>query len=195
MKDVWSIDMVGRTSAERTGYATQKPLELMKRIIEASTEAGDLTGDFFCGSGSLPEAAHMLGRRWIACDSEEMAAAMSRRRLRKAGADFRFTRLDEVKPCSGRADLEVISKDGTNKKYGIYTKETTLGAALSAIGVIDGEDGPYGLMVESVFGEEHIYETTGYVWMVYVNGEQAQTGVDSINLESGATYTFKVETF
>lgn len=91
--------------------------------------------------------------------------------------------------------LEVISKDGTNKKYGIYTKETTLGAALSAIGVIDGEDGPYGLMVESVFGEEHIYETTGYVWMVYVNGEQAQTGVDSINLESGATYTFKVETF
>ena len=111
MKDVWNIDMVGRTSAERTGYATQKPLELMKRIIAASTEDGDLVGDFFCGSGSLPEAAHLLGRKWIACDSEEMAAAMSRRRLKKSGAEFRFVRLEEARPRSGRADVEVISKD------------------------------------------------------------------------------------
>ena len=120
MKDVWSIDMVGRTSAERTGYATQKPLELMKRIIEASTAEGDLTGDFFCGSGSLPEAAHLLGRKWIACDSEEMAAAMSRRRLKKAGAGFRFTRLEEVKPCSGRADIEVLSKDALEDGRSLY---------------------------------------------------------------------------
>ncbi len=120
MKDVWSIDMVGRTSAERTGYATQKPLELMKRIIESSTAEGDLVGDFFCGSGSLPEAAHRLGRRWIACDSEEMAAAMSRRRLRKAGADFRFTRLDETKPCSGRADIEILSRDPLEDGRSLY---------------------------------------------------------------------------
>ena len=120
MKDVWSIDMVGRTSAERTGYATQKPLELMKRIIESSTSEGNLAGDFFCGSGSLPEAAHLLGRRWIACDSEEMAASMSRRRLRKAGADFRFTRLEELKPCSGRADLEVIGKDTLEGGRSLY---------------------------------------------------------------------------
>lgn len=120
MKDVWSIDMVGRTSSERTGYATQKPLELMKRIIEASTEEGDLVGDFFCGSGSLPEAAHMLGRRWIACDSEELAAAMSRRRLRKAGADFRFTRLEEAILRNGRADIEVVSKDALSDGRTLY---------------------------------------------------------------------------
>ncbi len=107
MKDVWNIDMVGRTSAERTGYATQKPLELMKRIIGASTREGDLAGDFFCGSGSLPEAAHALGRRWIACDSEELAAAMSRRRLKKAGAKFRFSRMDGRAPESGRACVEI----------------------------------------------------------------------------------------
>ena len=111
MKDVWSIDMVGRTSAERTGYATQKPLELMKRIIEASTSEGDLVGDFFCGSGSLPEAAQMLGRRWIGCDSEEIATSMARRRLRKAGAEFDFIRQEEVKPLSGRADVAVMSVD------------------------------------------------------------------------------------
>ncbi len=120
MKDVWSIDMVGRTSAERTGYATQKPLELMKRIIEASTTEGDLVGDFFCGSGSLPEAAHILKRSWIACDSEEMAAAMSRRRLRKAGADFRFTRLEEVKSSGGRADIEVLGKDALEDGRSLY---------------------------------------------------------------------------
>lgn len=106
-----------------------------------------------------------------------------------------YTTFGDKKDYTYAFYLETVSKDGTNKKYGIYTKESTLGAALSAMGIIDGEDGDYGLMVESVFGEEHIYETTGYVWMIYVNGEQAQTGVDSIKLESGATYTFKVETF
>ena len=120
MKDVWSIDMVGRTSSERTGYATQKPLELLKRIIEASTEEGDLAGDFFCGSGSLPEAAHLLGRKWMACDSEKMAAAMSRRRLRKAGSEFSFVRLDEAKERSGRADIEVFSKDALEDGRTLY---------------------------------------------------------------------------
>ena len=120
MKDVWSIDMVGRTSSERTGYATQKPLELLKRIVEASTEEGDLVGDFFCGSGSLPEAAHLLGRRWMACDSEEMAAAMARRRLKRSGAGFRFKRLDEAVDRSGRADIEVTGRDALEDGRTLY---------------------------------------------------------------------------
>ena len=111
MKDVWTIDMVGRTSAERTGYATQKPLELLRRIVAASTEEGDLCGDFFCGSGSLPAAAHMLGRRWMCCDSEEMAVSMSRRRLKTAGAEFSFSRSSEGGPVSGRADIEILGTD------------------------------------------------------------------------------------
>ena len=111
MKDVWNIDMVGRTSSERTGYATQKPLELMKRIIEASTAPGDLAGDFFCGSGSLPEAASLLGRAWAGCDSEELAAAMSRRRLAKAGAEFRFTREEPAAPLYGKADILITGRD------------------------------------------------------------------------------------
>ena len=50
MKDVWSIDMVGRTSHERTGYATQKPEKLLERIVEACSDEGDLCADFFAGS-------------------------------------------------------------------------------------------------------------------------------------------------
>ncbi len=81
MKDVWSIDMVGRTSAERTGYATQKPEALMCRIIEAASAEDDLVADFFCGSGSFAAAAEKLGRRWIACDEGELAIQMCRQRL------------------------------------------------------------------------------------------------------------------
>ncbi|MBR6503445.1 MAG: site-specific DNA-methyltransferase, partial [Firmicutes bacterium] len=53
MKDVWQIDMVGRTSSERTGYATQKPEALLKRILDSVTREGDLCADFYCGSGTL----------------------------------------------------------------------------------------------------------------------------------------------
>ena len=120
MKDVWNIDMVGRTSAERTGYATQKPLELARRIIEASTEEGDLVGDFFCGSGSVLEAAHLIGRKFAGCDSEELAAAMSRKRLKKAGAEFRFLRQHETMARSGAADIEVISKDALEDGRFLY---------------------------------------------------------------------------
>ena len=81
MKDVWSIDMVGRTSGERTGYATQKPEKLMERIIESATVEGDLVADFFCGSGSLGVTAAKLGRRFIMADTGNLAMEVSRKRL------------------------------------------------------------------------------------------------------------------
>lgn len=88
MKDVWNIDMVGRTSAERNGYATQKPLELMKRIVEVSSREGDLCADFFFGSGSFVHAADLLKRNWIGCDNEKLAAATSRKRLGLETSNF-----------------------------------------------------------------------------------------------------------
>lgn len=81
MKDVWQIDMVGRTSAERTGYATQKPEQLLSRIVESCSREGDLCADFFGGSGTLAAAAERLGRRWISCDIGELAAASCLKRM------------------------------------------------------------------------------------------------------------------
>ncbi len=81
MKDVWQIDMVGRTSSERTGYATQKPEVLLSRIIESCTREGDLCADFFSGSGTLAAAAEKLGRRWIACDIGGIATASCLKRM------------------------------------------------------------------------------------------------------------------
>ena len=88
MKDVWSIDMVGRTSAERTGYATQKPEALIRRMIECCTEEGDLVADFFCGSGTTGAAAAKLGRRFIMVDKGGLAVETAEARLMKDGVSF-----------------------------------------------------------------------------------------------------------
>lgn len=81
MKDVWFIDMVGRTSKERNGYATQKPEALLERIVESSTKPGDLCADFFCGSGTMLSVADKMGRKWIGCDREKLAIGIAKKRL------------------------------------------------------------------------------------------------------------------
>ena len=73
MRDIWEIPMVGRTSGERTGYATQKPVELIRRIVLASTDVGDLCGDFFAGSGTLGAVCMGLGRSFVLCDENKDA--------------------------------------------------------------------------------------------------------------------------
>jgi DNA modification methylase len=67
--DVWTdILPVQPQAKERLGYPTQKPIELLKRIIAASTNKDDVVFDPFCGCGTAIYAAHMLNRKWIGCD-------------------------------------------------------------------------------------------------------------------------------
>ncbi|MBN2151763.1 MAG: site-specific DNA-methyltransferase [Candidatus Lokiarchaeota archaeon] len=66
---------------ERTGYPTQKPEQILERIIAASTNPGDLVGDFFCGSGTTLTVAERLGRRWIGCDFGHLAIHAAHKRL------------------------------------------------------------------------------------------------------------------
>lgn len=89
-KDVWQLDMVGRTSSERTGYATQKPESLIERILESCTREGDICADFFSGSGTLASAANAMGRRWISCDIGKLAAANSIKRLLDSKVGFSY---------------------------------------------------------------------------------------------------------
>ena len=67
-RDYWRIDALGRSSGERMGYPTQKPLALLDRIIRASCPPGGLVLDPFCGCGTTILAAQALGRRWIGID-------------------------------------------------------------------------------------------------------------------------------
>jgi len=79
--DVWEIPVINPMAVERTGYATQKPEALLDVIISASSNPGDLVGDFFCGSGTTPIVAEKLGRRWIAGDLGRFAIHTTRKRL------------------------------------------------------------------------------------------------------------------
>lgn len=66
--DVWKIHAINPKAKERMGYATQKPVELMERIIKASSNPGDLVLDPFCGCATTLEAAQKLDRNWIGID-------------------------------------------------------------------------------------------------------------------------------
>jgi site-specific DNA-methyltransferase (adenine-specific) len=65
LNDVWNLPYLGSTAKERLGYPTQKPLALLERIIKASSDAGDVVLDPFCGCGTTVDAAEALGRQWI----------------------------------------------------------------------------------------------------------------------------------
>lgn len=80
-EDWWYFPVVARLHSERTGYPTQKPEALVQRIILASTQPGDLVGDFFCGSGTTPVVSARLGRQFIASDSIFRAVHTTRTRL------------------------------------------------------------------------------------------------------------------
>ena len=68
-------------SGEKTGYATQKNESVLRRIIEASSQPGDLVADLFCGSGTTLAVARKLGRRVLGCDTGRAAIHIARRRL------------------------------------------------------------------------------------------------------------------
>ena len=81
MKVVWTGPLTPPGEKRQGKHPTQKPLYLLERILEASTEPGELVLDPFCGSSSTGVAAKALGRRYIGIDSQEEYLELSRRRL------------------------------------------------------------------------------------------------------------------
>jgi site-specific DNA-methyltransferase (adenine-specific) len=79
--DVWWHTIVSPTGREKTGYPTQKPVGVLRRIVQASSRKGDWCLDAFAGSGTLGAAALELGRRPVLCDSSPEAVAVMRDRL------------------------------------------------------------------------------------------------------------------
>ena len=106
MKDVWQINMVGRTSAERTGYATQKPEQLIERILESCSREGDLCADFFGGSGTLAATAERMGRKWISCDMGDLSSVNTHKRLSEI-AKTGYSFYSELKNIESRGSFQV----------------------------------------------------------------------------------------
>ena len=100
--NVWTdINPLSSHAKERLGYPTQKPVELLERIILASSNEGDVVLDPFCGCGTAIAAAHKLGRRWIGIDITHLSIALQKYRL-----------ADMFELVSG-TDYEVIGEPAT----------------------------------------------------------------------------------
>ncbi len=90
-------------------------------------------------------------------------------------------------------DFIVVDGAGNGESFHIVSSRQKVGDALIDEGLVEGEEGPYGLYVKSVNGIVADYNTDGTYWAFYINGEMAMSGVDMTEIEDGATYSFKVE--
>ena len=86
--DTWWHTIVSPTGKEKTGYPTQKPLGILRRIISASSNPGDLVLDFFAGSGTTGAAALELGRRFLLVDNNKEAFNVMKNRFAGQNVDF-----------------------------------------------------------------------------------------------------------
>ena len=85
VQDMWAdIHSLSGSNTERLGYPTQKPLALLERIIQASSNEGDVVLDPFCGCGTAIAAAQKLNRQWIGIDITHLAVALMKNRLKTA---------------------------------------------------------------------------------------------------------------
>ena len=112
--DYWNIPIVNITSKEGTGYPTQKPLALLKRIVLASSNEGDTVLDPFCGCATTCVAAQQLQRKWIGIDLETTTVDVLIQRLSDAGRLFRdFVATDKIPK---RSDIKEVQKSESVKQ-------------------------------------------------------------------------------
>ena len=121
--DVWDIRAITTSSNDRLGYDTQKPEDLIERVIEASSNPGDLIADFFCGSGTTAAVAEKLGRKWIAADLGKFGIHTTRKRLigvqrerKAAGQDFRAFEVLNLGRYERQAYLNITGNLSSKKK-------------------------------------------------------------------------------
>ena len=98
--------------------------------------------------------------------------------LGKGAASFTFT---------------VTNKDGNSSSCTVKTDKTIVGDALTELGLIAGENGPYGLYIKTINGITADYDVDQTYWAFYINGEYATSGADTTPVTDGAVYEFKVE--
>lgn len=131
MSDVWEIPFLNPKAKERVGYPTQKPVELLERIVRISTDVGDTVLDPFCGSGTTMVAAELVNRKGIGIDISRDAVEISENRLKnpyktesrlmKLGIESYKTKSDVDSAILNQLDCDVVQRnkgiDGFLKKY------------------------------------------------------------------------------
>ncbi len=161
--DIWTdINAVNSQAAERLGYPTQKPLALLERIIQTSSNEGDVILDPFCGCGTAIHAAQKLKRQWIGIDITVLAISLIEKRLKHAFPNIEYvveglpTDMDGARSLAERDKYQfqwwacaLVGAQGfQGKKKGadggidglIYFQDDTTGAKKIVVSVKGGEN-------------------------------------------------------
>jgi site-specific DNA-methyltransferase (adenine-specific) len=106
LQNSWDdINPISAQAAERLGYPTQKPLALLERIIQASSNPGDIVLDPFCGCGTAIAAAEKLGRRWIGIDITYLSINLIENRMKRMFPGLLFEVVGKPKDLSSARNL------------------------------------------------------------------------------------------
>ena len=179
-----------KESAENTTAATKET------EAPASTAAEETTAAVEEGTTAAPAATEELTTAEEPTVDEttvEETTVEGESTTTEEAGDETVSEDDGIKIGEGKThfDFSVTFADGSEKNYCVYTDEDNIGAALLGVDLIAGEDSAFGLYVKTVDGETADYDADGRYWALYVDGEYAMTGVDSIPVEDGKTYAFK----
>ena len=122
----------------------------------------------------------------VGCSAEDSASTQ----------DFLSAREETMGLGDGQTDfsLLVVDQEGTEYTFQVHTDQETVGAALVEEGLIAGEEGAYGLYITSVLGMTADYEADQSYWAFYINGDYANTGVDTTTILSGDSYELRYKT-
>ena len=99
----------------------------------------------------------------------------------------------EIGEGSTAFDFTVVDKDGNETAFTVHTDKEIVGEALQELGLVEGEEGDYGLFVKKVNGITADYDVDGTYWAFYINGEYAMSGVDVTPIAEGESYSLKAE--
>lgn len=134
VSDVWDIPFLNPKAKERTGYPTQKPIELLEKIIEISTDKGDTVLDPFCGSGTTLVSAKLQGRKFIGIDINPEAVSLAKKRLEapsktysnlmKVGVDAYKTKTEDELSILRQFDCDIVQR---NKGIDAFLKKHYMG--------------------------------------------------------------------
>lgn len=186
---VWDdIPPINSQATERLGYPTQKPLALLERIIQASSNTGDVVLDPFCGCGTAVHAAQKLGRQWIGIDITNLAISLIEKRLKDAFVDstppLEFKVFGTPKDLDGARDLAL--RDKYEFQYWACSlvdaqpyQNKKKGADSGIDGLIFFQDdkGEAKKIIVSVKGGEHVTRTMLADLKNSVEREKAQIGL------------------
>ena len=112
LDDIWTdIPPINSQASERLGYPTQKPLALLERIIQVSSDPGEVVLDPFCGCGTAVAAAEKLGRRWIGIDITHLAVSLIKYRMKDMFPGCQFEVIGEPE------DLELARQLAKDNRY------------------------------------------------------------------------------